>query len=176
MEEAMIKGGFIIRALEYVVRKQGQDVLKEFSKPPEFYQEEHWYPFEDFCECLVRIEEIFADDRKDNLFLVGKDTIKRDDRWNTMFKGQDPKQVFGVNTRQNDQVKIGDFQIEENKDGYIRIRMELWSGDFEQTRLWSHFYTGCSQTILDLTGRKGYVSQRPDPDNRAVVYFELHWK
>jgi len=173
--DAKLKGGFFIKTLEYVSRKQGSDALKEFQKPIEFYQEEHWYPFDEFCQNLEKMERMFQDDRKDTLFLLGRATIKRDTRWSTMFKGKDPKDVFGVNTRQDDQVRVGDFNIEEVSENHIRIKMSLWSENLEHTRIWSRYYLGCSQAIMDLTGKKGFVSTRPDPENQTVIFFEFNW-
>lgn len=175
MPKSQIKGSFIKKGLEYISRKQGKDALKYFPKPPEFYQDEHWYPFEDFYQVMKKTEELFSGDNKDILFLMGRSNIKKDTRWATMFKGRDPMDVFGVNTRQDDQVRIGDFTIVEKGPKHLSIKMRLWSDNLEYTRTWARYYVGCSQTILDLTGFKGSVSTRPEPEDLTTVFFEFRW-
>ena len=177
MDDAKVKGYMFQRSLEYVKKKLGKKVFEELGYNPEQFQPEKWYDFEDFCKLLARIDYMLSDYYNDNTFKLGYDMMFNDNRWQTLFRDQDPGDIFTSYKRQDAQARVGEFESSVLEDGRIQVKMKVWSEDPDNARYWSEYYHGNFKAILDITGRKGTVGLHRDPegDYNCFVY-DVIWE
>ena len=135
------------------------------------YKPETWYPLSDFVGLVENVRDHLSETDK-STFNLGKGTITDDERWKWDFKGMNPEDVFSGTSRQNAQYKVGEFSVIETSPGFLQLQMSLWERDARIREIWSEFYRGRLQGILDLTGSKGNVEMkyRPPDDGKDTVY------
>lgn len=177
MEEAKIKGFMFQKSLEYVKKKLGKKVFEELGYNPDQFQPEKWYPFQDFCTLLARIDYMLSDYYTDNTFKLGYEIMYNDDRWHHLFKDKDPGDIFSTYKRQDAQAQVGEFETNTVEDGRIQVKMTVWSDDPDHNRYWSEYYHGNFKAILDITGRKGTVGlHRPSETGFNCFIYDVIWE
>ena len=177
MDDAKVKGYMFQKSLEYVKKKLGKKVFEELGYNPEQFQPEKWYPFQDFCVLLARIDYMLSDYYSDNTFKIGYDMIFNDDRWQNMFKDMDPVEIFTSYKRQDAHAQVGEFTNDVLEDGRIQVKMIVWSDDPDHARYWSEYYQGNFKAILDITGKKGTVGLHRESESgyNSFVY-DVIWE
>lgn len=177
MDEAKVKGFMFQKSLEYVKKKLGKKVFTELGYDPGQFQPEKWYPFSDFCLLLARIDYMLSDYYTDNTFKIGYDMMFNDERWQTLFKDKDPKDIFTSYKRQDAHVQVGEFETESVEAGRIKVKMSVQSEDPDHARYWSEYYHGNFKAILDITGKKGTVGLIKDPKGGYNIYiYDVIWE
>ena len=172
MIEPKVKGNFFERVLQFVKKKLGPKGLEEMGVTPGDHNIDQWYPYSEFCEILRSSQDLFPDLHPTTIFKIGHFTMARDERWQTMFKGQEPKDIFSTNKRQDALFMVGRFLVEKVEDNMVQVRMTLWSNEEEHNHLWAEYYWGVMSGVLDLSGTEGEVTMDVDDegDRKAWVY------
>jgi len=173
MIEPKIKGNFFERLFLYIKKKLGPTGLEKLGVTPGEHKVEQWYPYEEFCELLNRSAQLFPDLQPSALFKIGQFTMSKDERWQQLFKDQDPHDVFETNQRQDALFMIGRFAIEDMGDNNVTVRMTLWSTDEDHNDLWAEYYQGIVQGVMDATGTTGTVEMEKDTGGERLAWIYL---
>ncbi len=170
MAEMWIRGNFFQQALDHVNRRWGQAGLDKIGESHDNYLPEQTYPFENFCELLLKISNVLGEHSITDFSKLGGDMVRADERWKLMFKGQNPKEVFSTTKRQDDRYQVGNFELESAKDSEVKLTMKLKVGKKEHRGLWVEFYKGRLAGVLELTGHTGTVKVNPKKAKGAYQY------
>ena len=174
MSEMWVRGNFFQQALDYVKGKWGQDGLDQIGEAHENYQPEKTYPFENFCELLLKISNVLGEHTSTDFSKLGGDMVKNDQRWPLMFKGQDPKDVFSTTKRQDDRYQVGTFELDSVKSNEVKLTMKIKVGKQEHQDLWVEFYKGRLAGVLELTGYEGSVEVKKG--KKGVYRYTIKWE
>lgn len=169
--EPKVKGNFFQRIVIYVKKKMGEGGLKRLGLSPDTYVHDRWYAYGEFCSLLQRTQDLLKDAKTSVAYKLGYEAMNSDERWQAMFKGQDPKDVFGTNKRQDALFMVGRFEILSVQDGFVEVKMSLWSKEEAHNKLWAQFYHGVVQGVLDITEKRGQVQME-----EAQVATEKAWR
>jgi len=174
--EPKVKGNFFQRIVIFVKKKTGEGGLKRLGVSSETFVHDRWYPYSEFCSLLQKTQDLLKDSKTSVAFKLGYETMHSDERWNSLFKGQDPKDVFGTNKRQDALFMVGRFEILSVQDGRIEVKMSLWSKDENNNKLWAQFYHGVVQGVLDITGKQGQVQMEEAQGTAEKVWlYKTTW-
>jgi hypothetical protein len=175
MIEPKVKGNFFQRIHNYIKKKLGGGGLLKIGVGSEEIKMEQWYSYDAFCELLKKSEELLPDHHPSTVFRLGHYTMAEDERWQTMFKGQDPKDTFSTNKRQDALFMVGRFLVERVEDNLVQVRMTLWSNKADDNDLWAEYYWGVMQGVLDMTGTEGKITMdvEKEGEKRAWIYRAL---
>ena len=175
MDESKVKGDVFLKVTEYVSRKWGKVGLSKLGVSPNTYKAEVWYRLEDFTDLLSGISETLTDSPT-AISGLGRSTIVDDDRWKWAFREKDPLAVFSSSSRQNAQYQVGELNVIESSPGFVRIQMTMWTLDENTKAIWSDFYQGRLQGVLDLTGAVGNVEKKAKVvDGIRDTVFAIFW-
>ena len=171
-----MKGNFFERILQFVKKKLGPKGLEEIGITPGDHNVEQWYPYPEFCQILATTKDLFPDLHPSGLFRIGHFTMAKDERWQTMFKGQEPKETFSTNKRQDALFMVGRFLVEKVEDEMVQVRMTLWSKEEADNELWAEYYWGVMSGVLDLTGTEGKITKDMEKDGEKKVWiYRVMW-
>lgn len=176
MDETKVKGELYRKSLKYLQKKLGQEGMKKIKRTPDDYAKDKWYPFSDFCSLLTKIDYFLSDYYINNLYKMGYHLLASDNRYQTLFRSQDPREVFLSNNRQDALMQVGQFKILDSKDRSIKIQMSIASDDPDHVRMWTDYYQGCVKAVLDLTEKRGDIRVHEDPDDFYTRTFEVEWE
>ena len=172
MIEPKVKGNFFVRIHNFVRKKLGGGGLEKIGVGSEEFRIEQWYSYDDFCRLLKKCEELLPDHEPSTTFRLGHFTMAEDERWQTLFRGQDPKEVFGTNKRQDALFMVGRFEIQKVEDDMVQVKMTLWSKEDEHNGYWADYYWGVMAGVLDMTGTEGEVTMdvQAEGEKKAWIY------
>lgn len=174
--EPKVKGNFFQRIVIFVKKKTGESGLTKLGLSPDTYVHDRWYPYNEFCSLLQRTQDLLKDAKTSVSYKLGYETMHGDERWHSLFKGQDPKDVFGTNKRQDALFMVGRFEIQSVQDGRVEVKMSLWSKDEANNRLWAQFYHGVMQGVMDITGKPGQVAMEEAQGAAEKVWlYRMTW-
>lgn len=176
MKKAQIRGELFQQVVDYIHKKWGSDGLDLLGLDLDKFKPDKWYDLEDFCELLDRLyRELGVDDPKQP-FKIGKWMVTGNPRWATVFNGKDPGDVFTSNKNQELEYVVGEFKGIHSKGNEISIHSTIWTTNHRHLELWSEFYRGRMQGVLDLTGRKGIVEKVTDMmEKEAICTYIISW-
>lgn len=175
MIEPKVKGNFFERAFVFVRKKLGVKGFEDLNIDTAEYKLESWYPYNDFCDILKTVSDTLEDSQPSTAYRMGYDAMFKDPRWQSLFKGQSPKDVFGTNKRQDALFMVGRFEVTEVEDDHVTVKMALWSQDEERNQYWVDFYHGVCQGVMDITGTKGEVEVTKETDGPVHWLILLRW-
>ncbi len=173
MSEAMVKGDLILKVLDHVSNKRGKGSLDKIGVDPAGYLIEKWYPISDFLSLISKIDDAFGDGSEGIASRIGHDIMKFDFRWQMLFKGKDPKDIFTSTKRQDGQYRGGRFEASAIGDKKVTIILREWPNDM----IWYEFYKGRLQAVLELTGNTGDVDITCiELDDEPTCTYEITWE
>lgn len=176
MNEARLRGNFFNKAFEYTKKRIGKAGMEKLNWYQEDYIKDGWYDFTQFCQLLQKIDSTVPQRPPSTLYHLGYHLISSDIRWPTMFKGVDPKIVFGSNTRQDDQMKIGEFNVGDLELGKAVINVCLKTDDPVYRDTFAEYYRGVNSAILEITQRQGEVAVQIPEDDPGCLRLEITWE
>ncbi len=175
MSEAMVKGDLILKVLEHVSNKRGKDSLVKIGVDPSGYLIEKWYPISDFLSLISKIDDAYGDGDGSKAIAsrIGYEIMKFDFRWQMLFRGKDPKDVFTSTKRQDGQYRGGRFEASATEDKKVTIILREWPNDM----VWYEFYKGRLQAVLELTGNTGIVDITCiELDDEPTCTYDIIWE
>lgn len=176
MQHPQVKGELFIKAHAFIMKKWGLERAKKIGLDPSFYKPEAWYPLEEFCGVFSSIAQVLGGDPATYAFLIGHTTMLSDVRFAFLFKDKDPKEVFNTSRNQSRVQQTGDFKGSSESSNSLSVYTNVWTQDNNIANIWSEFYRGRSQGVLDLTGKRGKVEKVIDlSGNEKVVTYEIRW-
>ncbi len=172
MEEAKVKGFLFHYALDYVTRKWGNAGLEKLGVGGKTdYIYERWYSFDDFLDLLEKIELGWGDPETSHSYRIAFETMTSDIRWQTVFKGKDPRDLFLDTKYQNTEYVCGEFENWLDGPNNIVTKMVLWCMDWERAKLFAQFYHGQLSAVLKMTSRKGDIKMDHEEEEGAMVTY-----
>lgn len=174
--QARVKGDLIIKSLKYFEKKFGQGALDDLDSTQDDFKPQVWYPFEDFISLLDYLVQKSASQDIKEVYRLGHYMIVNDVRWAGIFKGRNPADVFTSNKNQDHQYEVGDFKGIIASGNMVSINSTIWAKNDDELNLWSEFYRGRIQGVLDLTGYSGKVERFLSTDKgEHLVTYNLTW-
>jgi hypothetical protein len=171
MTDSQVKGDIILKVLDAVVSKWGQNGLEIIGYEHASYRQEQWYSFEEMCSLLSSVKSRLGNNNPLTIYQLGFRTVKEDPRWHDVFDDQDPAEVFLTTKRQEAQYKVGTQTAINLGPKHVRIDFKTEETDFS----WFEFYRGRLQGVLELTGRTGVVHLQPMESGNGLRSYDVKW-
>jgi len=90
--------------------------------------------------------------------------------------GTDRAKKIGLDTSFYRPEQTGDFKGSSEGSNTLSVYTNIWTQDDKVADIWSEFYRGRSQGVLDLTGRRGKVEKVMDlSGSEKAVTYEIRW-
>jgi hypothetical protein len=177
MSEAYVKGNLFQHSLEYVQHKWGQYGSDVLSINKNDFLPERAYPIADFCKLLSKVSNKLGKGQSSDMYFMARGMIKKDDRWQTVFKGQDPLEVFTSTKHQEDQYSVGDHKVEKSETGHVRIKFTPSFDNEDWMKVWCEFYRGRLHGVLDITGHPGTVEMKfKKKRKKRICLYDVTWE
>jgi hypothetical protein len=175
--EPKVKGVFFQRIFQFAKKKLGRQGVADLGIAAEDFNTDRWYPYSDFCRLLDKTQQLVKDTKNPTSFKLGHDAFAEDERWRSLFKDQDPKDIFATNKRQDALFIVGRFEVVKTEDTLIKLRMAPWSKEYKDNAVWAQFYHGVLKGVLDITGKTGQVDiEEAQEKNETVWVYTITWK
>jgi hypothetical protein len=176
MQKPQVKGELFIKTHAFILKKWGMERAKKIGLDQSFYKPEAWYPLEEFCAVFASIAGVMGGEAANHAYIIGHTTMLSDVRFAFLFKDKDPKEGFNSSRNQTKVQQTGDFKGSSESSNSISVYTNVWTADDKTADIWSEFYRGRSQGVLDLTGKKGKVEKITDfSGSEKVVTYEIRW-
>ncbi len=177
MAATKAKGFLFHYAIDYVNRKWGRVGVAKLGLDKSKYVLEKWYPLEEFLELLESIDKEFNGGPVSNAQKMAYETMKRDPKWQAVFKGKDPRDLFLDTKYQNQEYEVGDFMTYKKGQDEIVTTMRVRSLEDKHVQKFSDFYLGKMLAVLDMTGAEGTVDRTlEDKGGKKTVVYNLSLK
>jgi hypothetical protein len=176
MEKARIRGELFQQVMDYIHKKWGSDGLEMLGMEIDHFKPDAWYDLDEFCELMDSLYTTLGISDPKEPFRIGKWMVTSNPRWVAVFKGKDPGDVFTGSKNQELEYVVGEFKGIHSKGNEISIHSTIWTTNNRHLELWSEFYRGRMQGVLDLTGRRGMVTKVADMlEKEATCTYGITW-
>lgn len=170
-EEGKIKGFIFDYVMDYVKRKWGIRGIEKIGFDEKHIVPERWYPIEDFLDSLHRVDKELGSGDESTAEDLAYTTMIKEERWRSIFKDEDPKEVFSRTKYQDKEYLFSDFSTHTENDDII-VEMVTDVEKDEYARLWSRFYLGQLKAVHELCSGESNIDYRYDfsEDKKKTIY------
>ncbi len=175
MVEMWVRGIFFKQVLDYIQKNRSQTSFDLLDMKQEDFRVEDRYDFETFCKLLAKIDTMATEEDGAYITRIARETMTKEARWKMQFRKLDPKNVFMTTKRQEGRHHIADFEPIYHGQGYVAIKMAMWTKEKAYQTLWADYYRGRLEGVLELMGRKGEVKLTREFGEGQFTY-DITWE
>jgi len=171
MPENQARGDVFLGVMDQVIKKWGNDGLREIDADPNRYDAEQWYPFIELCKILRNIKTKLGNNNPLTIYQLGFLLFKDGPDWQGIFDDRDPAEIFLSTEKQDTQFRAGSQNIKRIGEKHVRVDMFNWGCD----DVWYDFFRGQLQGVLELSGRTGVVHLIPGTTGEGIHTLDIKW-